>query len=345
MTLLVLSLVLLFINKFEQFQTIIFVSNIMVIILLTKWKNSIVMISVGGILGILTTYYLNINIRLSIEAIEFRLLYVLVFLSALLIAFVRPKQIEMEKVTRKNEYLEEEIEEREEEMLKAIDLKNEFLRNINHEIRTPLTVMNIAVELERNWDRFKEEDRKEYIKILSQGSGRLMSLVNNILDFSKLESNNLELRREEIDLSKLVEERLEESKKLYKEEMGEGEIVAILEESVIVLGDGYYLGKLIDNLLINSIKYGKGGKVEISVRKNGEVAEYKIRDEGIGIDKSELHKIFAPFIVSSKTKTMAGGRGMGLALCKKVVEVHGGEISAESDGVKGSLFIFRIPLA
>ena len=108
--------------------------------------------------------------------------------------------------------------------------------------------------------------------------------------------------------------------------------------------DEHYIARTIDNIIINAIQYCKKGTITINLRKNQqEGVEFSVKDEGIGIPKEDLFEIFDPFTVSSKTKTPAGGRGVGLALAKRVVEVHNGTIKAESDGVKGAKFTVILP--
>ena len=106
--------------------------------------------------------------------------------------------------------------------------------------------------------------------------------------------------------------------------------------------DQYYIGHTIDNLIINAINYSRPGTtIYISLKQKGDNLEFAIRDEGIGIPKEELFDIFRPFTVSSKTRTPAGGRGVGLALCYGAITAHNGRIWAESDG-KGAEFKFII---
>ena len=96
-------------------------------------------------------------------------------------------------------------------------------------------------------------------------------------------------------------------------------------------------------MIINSISYSTDGKITIKLIKDQNRVEFSIADEGIGIPEEELHSIFGAFITSSRTKTPAGGRGVGLALCKSVIEAHQGQIWCRSNGKKGSKFVFVLP--
>ena len=114
---------------------------------------------------------------------------------------------------------------------------------------------------------------------------------------------------------------------------------------LIVHCDEYYITQAIDSLISNAVKYGEGQPITISLTKLADnKVQFNISDEGIGIPEDELISIFNKSTVSSKTQTPAGGRGVGLALCEKVITVHGGMIEAKSDGKKGSSFSFVLPI-
>ncbi|MBN8522608.1 MAG: ATP-binding protein, partial [Rickettsiales bacterium] len=108
--------------------------------------------------------------------------------------------------------------------------------------------------------------------------------------------------------------------------------------------DKYYMSQALDNLIINSINYAKSGTIAINLKqdKDKEAIVFSISDEGIGIPPEELDEVFEEFVVSSRTQSFAGGRGVGLAVCKKVIEVHGGAIKAESKKM-GTRISFTLP--
>ena len=120
------------------------------------------------------------------------------------------------------------------------------------------------------------------------------------------------------------------------------EFITDIDPDIIVNCDKHYIQLTIDNLIINAINYSKEGKVTVSLKKNNNMVEFSIEDHGIGVPREELFDIFNAFTVSSKTRTPAGGRGVGLALCKKAIEMHGGSIWVDSDGRKGAVFKFTI---
>jgi len=178
---------------------------------------------------------------------------------------------------------------------------------------------------------------------IAKSSERLSTLVNNMIDVSKLSSLNYVLNKKIINLSDLIYERLDYCKKLY---LGDKdlEFICDIEDDLSVNCDEHYITSTLDNLIVNAISYSSDGKIIIEFKKNNDFVKFKISDEGIGIPKKELYSIFGTFIVSSRTKTPAGGRGLGLALCKGVIEAHKGQIWCKSGGKKGSTFFFTLPI-
>jgi K+-sensing histidine kinase KdpD len=194
-----------------------------------------------------------------------------------------------------------------------------------------------------NYDKFDENQRRQATKEIAQSSERLNSLVNNIIDLSKLSSLKYTLDKKLVNLSELVYSRFNHCKKLYLNDK-ELEFLTIIEPNIKIDCDQHYITSTIDNLIINAIQYsGMTGKIIIKLTKLAKAIEFSIQDEGIGIPQNELRNIFGAFVVSSKTHTPAGGRGVGLALCEKVIKAHNGTIMAESNGKKGSTFIVMLP--
>lgn len=131
-----------------------------------------------------------------------------------------------------------------------------------------------------------------------------------------------------------MQEKLDKICKLYiPEAMKETrEFRLNIEPNVMSICDEYYMGRTIENIIVNAIQYCKKGMIEIDLHKTPEGINFKVKDQGIGIPPKDLKDIFGAFTTSSKTKTPAGGRGVGLALAKTVIELHNGTISAASDG-------------
>ena len=334
-------------SNFGQLQMIIFLVNLISVATLLRWQVAIIMIPIV-VFAAIEFFESSMGIRIThanIVNLEFKITYLLILLSGILIMFFKPKQEEHDLTEAQKSYLGEKIQSHEKELQDLINLKSEFLRNLNHEVQTPVTgITSMGQALLENYDNLSESQRKDYIKIIAQSSERFKSYTNNILDLSKLSSLNYTLNMSDVNLSDLVYERLENCIKLYLD--GKNlEFVTQIEEDVMLKCDRYYIQIVLDNLIINSINYSKEGKVTIILKNLGDKIEFSIQDEGMGIPKRELFDVFEAFTVSSKTKSIAGGRGVGLALCKKSIEAHSGKIWAESDGEKGAIFRFEIAVA
>ena len=332
-------------SNFSQLQIIIFMVNLISVATLLRWQVVIVMIPFGVFSGIrLYEAYTGITVtHASIEALEFKIVYLLLLLGGMLIMFFKPKQEQHELTEAQKSHLGEKIQNHEKELQALLDLKNEFIRNLNHEVQTPITgITSMGQVLLENYDNLSEEKRKECIRIIAESSDRFKSYTSSILDLSKLSSVNYKLNIEEVNFSELIYDRLEECVKLYLD--GKHlRFMTDIEPGIIVNCDKYYMKLVLDNLIINAINYSNEGNVTLTLGNDQDKVSVSIQDEGIGIPTSELFDIFEAFTVSSKTRTPAGGRGVGLTLCKKAIEAHGGTIWAESDGKKGSIFRFEIP--
>ena len=144
----------------------------------------------------------------------------------------------------------------------------------------------------------------------------------------------------------MVYERVKICKKLYTEDKYKNsqELILDIGDDINVHCDKNYITTAIDNIVINALQYCTDGKITISLYKNEqEEVVFKVQDEGIGIPKEELFDVFGAFTVSSKTKTPAGGRGVGLALSKKVIDLHNGRIWAKQNSDKGTTVGFNVP--
>ncbi len=249
------------------------------------------------------------------------------------------------KLKTKEIYLKDQLKLRNIEISKLKDLKDEFIRNLPHETNTPMTgILSLSEVLYSCYDSLDEKIVKQSIKDIVSSSDRLKSFVSNIADLSKLSALTYELNKKKVDLSELVRERPVLYKKIFADDARQ-EFIFKVEDNIIVHCDEYYITQAIDSLISNAVKYGEGKPITINLTKTvDDKVQFKITDKGIGIPEDELYSIFNKFTVSSKTRTPAGGRGIGLALCEKIIKVHNGEIWAESKGSTGSAFYFVIPL-
>ena len=338
-----------FISKFSQISLVIFILNLTIIGILMSWQTTLIMILSGLSLSLFSyQFYMGNtpNIAEELYSLKLQIIYILFVISGFLLAFLKPKQEQYELTEQKAYHLGEQIYDRDEELEKLIEVKNEFLRNLEHEAHTPIVgITSMGQILFESYDKLTDNQRRKGLEEIAKSSERLSSLVNNMIDLSKLLSLNYTLDKKEIDLSELIYDRLDYCKKLYLNGK-ELKFFTKIEDNIKVNCDEHYIKSTLDNLIINAIQYSKEGNITLELHKNSDstAIDFSIQDEGIAIPQAELYDIFFSFIVSSRTKTPAGGRGIGLALCKKAITTHGGEIWAESDGAKGSIFRFTLPI-
>jgi two-component system sensor histidine kinase ChiS len=231
------------------------------------------------------------------------------------------------------------------ERLRQIDkLKDDFLANTSHELRTPLNgIIGLAESLlDAPGENVSEKTRANLAMIIASGR-RLASLVNDILDFSKLKRQDLHIQKKPIDMRVLTDLVLKFNEPLLRKKnlLLKNEIAP---NTPPVEGDENRLQQIMHNLIGNAVKFTPAGSVTVSAReKNGMVA-IAIADTGIGIPKDKFDRIFQSFEQAEASIAREySGTGLGLAITKQLVELHGGEISVESEVGKGSTFTFTLP--
>lgn len=338
-------LLFLLISNFASIQLTVFMINLILLSILLRWQLALSMIIFGGIITVkVLKHYLGFDIlSTDLDEPQFKVVYLLLITSGILAVFLKPKQEAQELNEARQEFFDEQMNHKNDEVTRSLQIKSEFLNNISHEIRIPINgITSLGQSLDETYENLSEEKRRSAIKMISSSSKRLESFMNNILDLSKLTSLTYKLNLQEVNLSELIYERVEACKKLYLDNK-ELEFITNIDQNILIICDRHYIKSSLDNLIINAIKYTLAGKITINLHKN-ELIKFSIQDEGIGVPQQELHSIFNAFTVSSRTYTTAGGRGVGLALSKKAIEMHKGKIWAESDGNKGSTIFFTLPI-
>lgn len=231
--------------------------------------------------------------------------------------------------------------------------KSEFLANISHEIRTPMHgILSFAKFGLKKIDTASKETLREYFSCIEESGERLLLLLNDLLDLSKLESKNIEMEFNKAPLKGIIESSLKEQDSLVRE----NSLRIIFEDRTNELEiemDSFRIEQVTKNLLSNAIKFSsKGSDISISVEKSRlktvkktvDAVKVKFIDHGIGIPSGELDTIFDKFIQSSKTRSSSGGTGLGLSICKHIIEKHHGKIWAEHAPEGGAIFLFLLPL-
>ena len=343
-----ISSFLVLISNFTHISLVVLILNLTMIGILLKWQPTLIIITLGLILSfsLYEQYIGNIHLSAELDDLKLKMIYILFMISSILIAFLKPKQQYQELTEDNNLFLSSKVGDLKKELTRLYEIKNELLRNLEHETRTPITgITSLGQVLWANYDKFNEEQRRNATKNIADSSERLTSLVNNLIDLSKLNKLNYQLNKSQVNLTDLVYERLELCKKLYIQEKDDLWFNLQIEDELTALCDQYYISRTIDNIIVNAIQYCKQGTITIELKlEQSNTILFSVKDEGIGIPKDELFEVFDPFTVSSKTKTPAGGRGIGLALSKKVIEAHNGQIWAKPNQDKGVTVAFSLPI-
>lgn len=340
-----ISSFLVLISKFSQISLVIFILSLSIIGMLLTWQLTLLMIISGASLAFYCyKYYIGFPISSEIYDLKLKIVYTLFMITAFMIAFLKPQQEQQELEEKRKEHLDNQIKDFEAEIIEMLSLKEEFIRNIEHETKTPLTgTFSLAESLLEYYDKLPKEKLIEILKEIGRNSHRLESWANNLCDLAKLNSLKAALNLQQLNFSNLIYERVEFCRKLYETEKHDLEFIYEIKPDIIINADDYFIKQVIDNLIINALQYNKKGNITIKLSKEEDQMMLSIQDEGIGIPPAEIYDVFDPFTVSSRTKTPAGGRGIGLALCKKVVDVHKGEIWVENNKIKGVTFNITLP--
>ncbi len=240
---------------------------------------------------------------------------------------------------------------------RASEAKSEFLANMSHELRTPMhSVLSFAHLGAEKANSAHEEKLAHYFQRIHQSGTRLLTLLNDLLDLSKLEAGMMRLNVKRHDLRAIVQEAIHENES-WAGSRGITLVIMPGETITTVACDGTRIGQVIRNLLSNAIKYSPENSTvqvffsEASIARGRRASDPEensalqvlVRDMGPGIPENELEKIFDKFVQSSKTKTGAGGTGLGLAICREIILAHRGLIRACNNPSGGASLIVTLP--
>lgn len=224
-------------------------------------------------------------------------------------------------------------------LLKSDKLISSFLANISHEIRTPMNGILGFMTLMNDYDFSREEKQDFYIEFKKSGN-RLMNTIDDLLEISKIQTNQIEIKKSEFDLQNLLVDLFDDN---YFYAQNKGLDFKFSHESYhkncLVYTDRFILKKMISMLINNSIKFTKVGFVELGCRVNADTFEIYVRDTGVGISKENMESIFERFVQAESELTREyEGSGLGLSIVKSYCEILGGEVRVESKLGKGSEF-------
>lgn len=234
-------------------------------------------------------------------------------------------------------------------LIKSEKRKNNYFVNLSHELRTPLNVLSstqqLIMSLNEGDEGIESERLSYYMDVIKRNINRLLKIINDLIDTSKIENGNYTLNLKENDIVYVVEEAAL-SLKEYSKSNGVELIIDPDIEEKIMLCDAYEIERCIVNLVSNAINHTKdGGKIVVSINDLKDFVIISVKDNGEGIDKKYHESIFNRFNqVVDKDSEAKGGSGLGLTITRNIVELHGGSITLSSELGKGSTFIIKLPI-
>ncbi len=238
-----------------------------------------------------------------------------------------------------------ERKEAEEKIKETMAIKSEFISMASHELRTPLTAIKEGIRLviQEQTGELNDE-QKEFLEIVERNVVRLARLINDILDFQKLESGRMDVDIQENDMNEIVKE-IKETMTSLSNEKGLNLITELDDTIPRIKFDRDKITQVLTNIVNNAITFTEQGSVTISTNKGDNVIEVSVSDTGPGIKKEDLPKLFNEFEQLARgSERKTGGSGLGLAISRKIIKKHNAKIWAESEPGKGTTFHFVLPI-
>ncbi|WP_121639402.1 ATP-binding protein [Virgibacillus sp. Bac330] len=223
--------------------------------------------------------------------------------------------------------------------------KDVFLMNTSHELRNPLhAMMNIGQSILDKDSATLSSNNKYHLKLLVRVGQQMSYMLHDLVDLTRLKDERITLKRKEIDLHAIISGLIDmiafliEGKKIQIN-------VYISPSFPKLYADENRLLQILFNLLHNAVKFTNEGEITIEAKQKGKMAMIQVKDTGIGMSEQTTEKVFQPYVQENRPETNNGGIGIGLSICKKLIELHGGTIRVTSKLYKGSTFFFTIPIA
>jgi signal transduction histidine kinase len=238
-----------------------------------------------------------------------------------------------------------------EEAERALQIKSEFLANMSHELRTPMhAILNFAkLSLKNLSEEEAHQKSRGYLQKIHQSGGRLLRLINNLLDLSKMEAGKMEYHFKTTNFSAIAEQSISELASLLEHKR----MMCVVEKSadeVVVVVDAERMVQVLVNLLGNAVKFSsEDSEIKVIIRlmddvdAGVQVLYCAVEDHGVGIPDGEYDSVFHAFSQSSLTDSKSGGTGLGLSICKQIIHAHHGRIWAEPASGGGACFCFAVP--
>jgi signal transduction histidine kinase len=236
------------------------------------------------------------------------------------------------------------IRKAEQEAIKSNELKSAFLQNISHEIRTPMnSIIGFSDLLQ--FEDLTQKNKQDYTTNIINSSNQLLSIVDELMDISLIETGNMKVYESRFNLNQLLDNIVASFNLILKKEIEFSIEKGLSDESSTIKTDEHKLRQIIQNLLTNSNKYTETGKINLKYSVTDNEIKFCIRDTGIGIPQELQKHVFERFRqINESNKKLNDGVGLGLAICKGHIDMLNGKIWLESEAGKGTSFYFTIPL-
>lgn len=221
----------------------------------------------------------------------------------------------------------------------SFEAEKQFTSDASHELRTPMSVIMAQCEYTLDEPRTEEEYR-DAIRLIRRQGAKMSKLINDMLDFVRLETRRASYKMEELDMSALVLSVCEDMALIRENDIS---LSFDAGSKIKVVGNAGLLNRLLTNLISNAYRYGKeGGFIRVKLKEDGDAVELSVEDNGIGIAPEDQEKIFRRFYQADGSRS-GKGTGLGLAMVREIAQLHGGSISVTSELGRGSRFILRLP--
>lgn len=247
-----------------------------------------------------------------------------------------------EQLAALNQNLEEKVKERTSEVKALLKQKNDFINQLGHDLKTPLTPLCSLVPMIQR-DVKDNPELKELIDIIASSTDRIRNLVEKTLELARLNSATVNFDFVDTNLLSEVNEVIKNIQPLF--EKNNIEINNMVDERINVTVDKTRFGELFENIITNAIKYTKNikGIITIDAKEEKDSIVISVNDNGIGLTESQMNHIFDEFYKVDQARHDLSSHGLGLSICKRIIEKHGGRIWVESQGLgKGSTFYFTL---